>query len=152
VAAATGALPEKERDALLSLGNAVTAAFLKLVDWILLLAPVGVFALAAPVTARAGWAMLQALGAFILAVLVGLALLVFGAGFWYLSEGYGPGMLDEFGWLQFLLLWFHSRRKCWRHHLPESQRIQRMILCSGTEIQRPGCSLSPGWQLLRQKL
>jgi Na+/H+-dicarboxylate symporter len=76
LAAATGALPEKERDALLSLGNAVTAAFLKLVDWILLLAPVGVFALAAPVTARAGWAMLQALGAFILAVLVGLALLV----------------------------------------------------------------------------
>jgi len=72
LAAATGALPEKERDTLLSFGNAVTAAFL----WILLLAPVGVFALAAPVTARAGWAMLQALGAFILAVLVGLVLLV----------------------------------------------------------------------------
>jgi len=76
LAAATGALPQKERDALLDLGNAVTAAFLKLVDWILLLAPVGVFALAAPVTARAGWAMLQALGAFILAVLLGLLLLV----------------------------------------------------------------------------
>jgi Na+/H+-dicarboxylate symporter len=76
LAAATGALPERERDLLLSLGNAVTAAFLKLVDWILLLAPGGVFALAAPVTARAGWAMLQALGAFILAVLVGLVLLV----------------------------------------------------------------------------
>jgi DAACS family dicarboxylate/amino acid:cation (Na+ or H+) symporter len=76
LAAATGALPEKEREILLSLGNAVTTAFLKLVDWILLLAPVGVFALAAPVTARAGWAMLQALGAFILAVLLGLALLV----------------------------------------------------------------------------
>jgi len=76
LAAATGALPQKERDALLDLGNAVTAAFLKLVDWILLLAPVGVVALAAPVTSRAGWAMLQALGAFILAVLLGLILLV----------------------------------------------------------------------------
>ena len=76
LAAATGALPEKERENLLAFGNAVTAAFLKLVDWILLLAPVGVFALAAPVTARAGWAMLQALGAFILAVLFGLVLLV----------------------------------------------------------------------------
>jgi Na+/H+-dicarboxylate symporter len=76
LAAATGALPEKERTQLLSLGEAITAAFLKLVDWILLLAPVGVFALAAPVTARAGWAMLQSLGAFILAVLVGLVLLV----------------------------------------------------------------------------
>lgn len=76
LAAATGALPEKERTLLLSFGEAVTSAFLKLVDWILLLAPVGVFALAAPVTARAGWAMLQSLGAFILAVLVGLVLLV----------------------------------------------------------------------------
>jgi len=76
LAAATGALPEDQRTQLLSFGDAVTAAFLKLVDWILLLAPVGVFALAAPVTARAGWAMLQSLGAFILAVLVGLVLLV----------------------------------------------------------------------------
>jgi len=76
LAAATGALPETERVQLISFGEAVTAAFLKLVDWILLLAPIGVFALAAPVTARAGWAMLQSLGAFILAVLVGLVLLV----------------------------------------------------------------------------
>ncbi len=74
--AATGALPEKERNQLLSLGNAVTAALIKLVHWILWLAPVGVFALAAPVTARAGWAMLTSLGAFILAVLVGLLLFV----------------------------------------------------------------------------
>ena len=75
-AAATGALAERERDLLLSLGNAVTAALIKLVHWILWLAPIGVFALAAPVTARAGWAMLMSLGAFILAVLVGLTLLV----------------------------------------------------------------------------
>ncbi len=76
LAAATGALPQEQHDLMLSLGEAVTAAFLKLVDWILLLAPVGVFALAAPVTARAGWAMLQSLGAFILAVLLGLLLLI----------------------------------------------------------------------------
>jgi Na+/H+-dicarboxylate symporter len=71
-AAATGALPETERGTLISLGNAVTAALIRLVHWILWLAPVGVFALAAPVTARAGWAMLQSLGAFMLAVLLGL--------------------------------------------------------------------------------
>ncbi|KPJ96664.1 MAG: hypothetical protein AMS18_00595 [Gemmatimonas sp. SG8_17] len=75
-AAATGALPDKEREQLLSLGNSVTAALIRLVHWILWLAPVGVFALAAPVTARAGWAMLQSLGAFILAVLLGLLVLV----------------------------------------------------------------------------
>ncbi len=75
-ATATGTLPDKERDQLLSLGNSVAAALIRLVHWILWLAPVGVFALAAPVTARAGWAMLQSLCAFILTVLLGLLLLV----------------------------------------------------------------------------
>ncbi len=75
-AAATGALPKAERDQLMDLGNAVTAALVKLVHWILWLAPVGVFALAAPVTARAGWAMLQSLAAFILAVMAGLVAFV----------------------------------------------------------------------------
>lgn len=75
-AAAAGALPARHRDLLLSLANAVTAVLIKLVHWILWLAPIGVFALAAPVTARAGWAVLVSLGAFILAVLIGLAALV----------------------------------------------------------------------------
>lgn len=73
---ASSALPDEERGQLVSLGNAVTAALIKLVHWILWLAPLGVFALAAPVTARAGWAMLVSLGAFVLAVLVGLVLFV----------------------------------------------------------------------------
>jgi Na+/H+-dicarboxylate symporter len=76
VAAATGALAESERDQLLALANAVTAALVKLVHWILWIAPVGVFALAAPVTARTGWAMLQSLGAFILAVFIGLTVFI----------------------------------------------------------------------------
>ncbi len=76
LAAATGALPADERDRLLSLANAITAALVNLVHWILWLAPVGVFALAAPVTARTGWAMLQSLGAFILAVFVGLTIFI----------------------------------------------------------------------------
>lgn len=71
-AAAAGALPERERTALVGLANAVADALIKLVHWILWLAPLGVFALAAPVTARAGWAMLQSLIAFILAVLAAL--------------------------------------------------------------------------------
>jgi Na+/H+-dicarboxylate symporter len=75
-AAAAGALPTEQRDLLLSLGNAVTAALIRLVHWILWLAPIGVFALAAPVTARAGWAVLLSLGAFILAVFIGLVALV----------------------------------------------------------------------------
>jgi len=76
VAAATGSLPERERHQLLGLANSLSAALVKLVHWIIWLAPVGVFALAAPVTARTGWAMLQSLGAFILAVFIGLTLFI----------------------------------------------------------------------------
>jgi prepilin-type N-terminal cleavage/methylation domain-containing protein len=36
--------------------------------------------------------------------LAGLAVLLFGAGFWYLSEGLHPGRLDDFRWGHFLLL------------------------------------------------
>jgi Na+/H+-dicarboxylate symporter len=71
VAAAAGALPKTERDRLIQLASSVAAALIKLVHWILLIAPLGVFALAAPVTARAGWAMLQSLAIFVVAVLVG---------------------------------------------------------------------------------
>jgi prepilin-type N-terminal cleavage/methylation domain-containing protein len=36
--------------------------------------------------------------------LVGLAVFLFGLGFWYLSEMYRPGLLDDFRWGHFLLL------------------------------------------------
>ena len=76
VAAAAGALPKRDRDVLFDLAQAVAAALIKLLHWILWTAPVGVLALAAPVTARSGWAMLQSLIMFVLAVLVGLTLYI----------------------------------------------------------------------------
>jgi Na+/H+-dicarboxylate symporter len=76
LAAASGALPKRERNLLHDLARAVAAALIKLVHWILWLAPVGVFALAAPVTSRAGWAMLESLLMFVLAVLIGLSLYI----------------------------------------------------------------------------
>jgi Na+/H+-dicarboxylate symporter len=75
-AAAAGVLPTEDRERLLTLANAVSAALIKLVNWLLWTAPIGVFALAAPVTALAGWAMLQSLMAFVLAVIVGLAVFI----------------------------------------------------------------------------
>ena len=74
--AATGALHKEHKDRLVPLAESLTAALIKLVHWILWVAPIGVFALAAPVTARAGWAIIQSLLAFMLAVLVGLVLFV----------------------------------------------------------------------------
>lgn len=75
-AAAVGTLAESQRRPLIAVADAITAALIKLVHWVLWAAPLGVFALAAPVTARSGWSMLQSLIVFILAVFVGLVLFV----------------------------------------------------------------------------
>jgi Na+/H+-dicarboxylate symporter len=71
-AAASATLPAKQRNALVELADATTAALIKLVHWVLWTAPVGVFALAAPVAAEAGFGLLRSLGVFVVAVLVGL--------------------------------------------------------------------------------
>src|SRR5574341_779436 len=83
-AAAVGTLPESRRRPLLGLAEALTSALIHLVHWVLWAAPVGVFALAAPVFARSGWAMLQSLLVFILAVFAGLTLFMVGI---YLPAG-----------------------------------------------------------------
>jgi len=75
-AAAAGLVAEEPRRLLIRVSEAATEIFVKLVHWILWTAPVGVFALAAPVTARSGWSILQNLAVFIGAVLAGLAVLV----------------------------------------------------------------------------
>ena len=74
-AAAATTLPEERRRPLTSLAETAGDALIKLMHWVLWTAPVGVFALAAPVTARTGMAMLQNLGVFIVAVVVGLFIL-----------------------------------------------------------------------------
>ena len=72
LAAATTTLPEKKQAALTGLAETIGDALIKLMSWVLWTAPVGVFGLAAPVIARTGMAMLQNLGVFVLAVIVGL--------------------------------------------------------------------------------
>jgi Na+/H+-dicarboxylate symporter len=72
VAAATGALERERRERLIDLADDVSAALIKLVWWILYIAPVGVFGLTAPVTSRLGWSLVQNLGVFIVSVFVGL--------------------------------------------------------------------------------
>lgn len=73
-AAAAATLPERQRASLVELADAVTAALIRLIHWILWTAPVGVFALAAPVAAGAGLDLLRSLGVFIVAVIVGLVI------------------------------------------------------------------------------
>jgi len=75
-AAATGALSEQHRTTLVTLADAVSEALIKLVWWILWLAPIGVFGLAAPVTAQLGWGLVQRLAIFVLSVIVALAIYI----------------------------------------------------------------------------
>ena len=74
VAAATGTLAAERRERLINIADDVSAALIKLVWWILYTAPVGVFGLAAPVTAQLGWGLVQSLGVFIICVFVGLTI------------------------------------------------------------------------------
>jgi Na+/H+-dicarboxylate symporter len=73
-AAATATLPAEQRDRLVQLADAATAALIQLVHWVLWTAPVGVFGLAAPTAATAGFDLLRSLAVFVLAVMVGLLL------------------------------------------------------------------------------
>jgi Na+/H+-dicarboxylate symporter len=74
VAAAAGTLPAERRERLVNLADDVSEALIKLVWWILYTAPVGVFGLAAPVTAELGWDLVQSLGVFIICVFVALVI------------------------------------------------------------------------------
>jgi Na+/H+-dicarboxylate symporter len=74
VAAATGTLPTVRRERLINLAEDGSEALIKLVWWILYVAPIGVFGLIAPVTAKLGWDLLVSLGIFIICVFVGLVL------------------------------------------------------------------------------
>lgn len=74
VAAATGTLPSARRERLINLAEDGSEALIKLVWWILYTAPIGVFGLIAPVTAKLGWDLLVSLGIFIVCVFVGLVL------------------------------------------------------------------------------
>ena len=74
VAAATGTLPSERRERLVNLADDASEALIKLVWWILYTAPIGVFGLAAPVTAQLGWDLVQTLAIFIACVFVGLVI------------------------------------------------------------------------------
>ena len=75
-AAAAGTLETEARERLLGFAEAASDALIKLVWWILWTAPVGIFGLAAPVTAQLGWDLIQSLAVFVVCVVLGLGLYI----------------------------------------------------------------------------
>jgi Na+/H+-dicarboxylate symporter len=79
LAVAATTLPDDKRLVLTELANATMAALIGIVHWVLLLAPLGICALVAPMVAQFGWAMVKAMGMYVLAVIVGITIFIGGA-------------------------------------------------------------------------
>lgn len=75
-AAAAGTMHEERRERMIMAADDISVTLIKLVWWILYFAPIGVFGLIAPATARLGWDLIQSLGVFIVCVFIGLLLLM----------------------------------------------------------------------------
>ncbi|MGH7672914.1 MAG: dicarboxylate/amino acid:cation symporter [Gemmatimonadales bacterium] len=76
LAIAAASLPADKRAALTDLADGATDALVKIVHWVLLLAPIGIFALVAPIVAQFGWSLVHAMGWFIVAVILGLLIFI----------------------------------------------------------------------------
>jgi len=68
--AGVGSLDEGPRRRVLDVTDAIVAALIRLIGWVMLLAPIGVLCLAAPVAARFGWETLRSLAMFVLTVVL----------------------------------------------------------------------------------
>jgi len=75
-AAAAGTLAEERRINMINAAEDISDTLIKLVWWILYTAPIGIFGLIAPATARLGWGLIQSLGVFIACVFIALVLFV----------------------------------------------------------------------------
>lgn len=71
---ATASLPADKRRAMTDLADGATQALIRIVQWVLLLAPVGILALVAPVVAQFGWSMVRTMLLFLAAVVGGCLL------------------------------------------------------------------------------
>jgi Na+/H+-dicarboxylate symporter len=74
VAAAT--LPLEKRQPLTDIADAVTEVLIRVIHWVLLVAPIGIFALVASIVAQFGMNLLVAMLWFVLAVILGVLLFI----------------------------------------------------------------------------
>jgi len=73
---AAAALPDEKRHALTDLADVATHALIRIVRWVLLLAPVGILAIVAGAVAQFGVQLVEIMAVFIVTVIVGLAVLI----------------------------------------------------------------------------
>jgi Na+/H+-dicarboxylate symporter len=152
-AAAAGALAVDRRERLITLAEDISAMFVKLIDWILWTAPVGVFGLTVPVMARMGLGLLAGLAVFIATVIVGL--FVFMALFYIpLVRFVGKKPVGEFvrGVIGSYTIGFSTTSSVASlpvifedaENLDVSPPVASLVLSLGTAINRAGSALFQG--------
>jgi Na+/H+-dicarboxylate symporter len=75
-AVAAAALPDEKRHTLTDLADVATQALIRIVRWVLLLAPLGIFAIVAGAVAKFGLDLIKTMALFILTVIAGLAVFI----------------------------------------------------------------------------
>jgi Na+/H+-dicarboxylate symporter len=154
VAAATGTLRAERRERMINLAEDASKALIKLVWWIMYLAPIGVFGLAAPVTAQLGWNLVQSLGVFIICVLVGLVifLVVITLPLVYFVGGIGPSryLRGTFGGVSIAVSTTSTAAAIpvtleeTTRNIGVSTTIADLLVPLGASMHRPGSALFQG--------
>src|SRR5881296_4659803 len=75
-AVSAAGLPEEKRRTLTDVADVATGALIRIVQWVLLLAPLGIFALVAGAVAQFGWSLVKSLAVFVLAVIAALGVYI----------------------------------------------------------------------------
>jgi len=154
VAAATGTLAAERRERMINIADDASKALIKLVWWIMYVAPIGVFGLAAPVTAQLGWDLVQSLGVFIISVSVGLTIfLVFiTLPLVYFVAGIGPAryLRGTFGGVSVAVSTTSTAAAIpvtleeTTRNLKVSTTIADLLVPLGASMHRPGSALFQG--------
>jgi len=149
--AAVGTLAEGPRRAILGVSDAVVDALIRLIGWIMELAPIGVLCLSAPVAARFGWEALRSLAMFVVTVVVAcalVALVVYGASVRYLvraklgafARAISPGTAVAFTTTSSMAARPTMMDSALRD-LKMSNTVASVVLPIGATLNRPGSSI-----------
>lgn len=150
-AVAATTLPEDKRRPLLDVADTVQRACIKIVHWVLWLAPFGIFALVAGAVAQFGWSLVKAMLVFVLAVALGTTVFVgaiyIGAGHWLARKPLGaftralfPPMLMGFSTTSSLAT-LPTMFEAAERDLGLSRPVASLVLPLGASVNRAGSAL-----------
>ncbi len=157
-AAATATLPAEKRAVLTTVADAATQALIRIMYWVLAVAPLGILALVAPAVAQFGWSLVKSAGVFILAVIAGMVLFVGGVFLPAVAlgthlrvprflKGAFPSMMMAFSTTSSLAT-LPTMLGAAERDFKMSRTVSSFVLPLGASINRPGSALFQAVALL----